>query len=353
MVVVDHDVESLEVRLRELTAAPDLGRVPIPIHGISLSPTNQETGEDVITTDLAKGSLRLDRLLINRGEAILGGAALSPDTVLPVPLLANIIPSVKVVSEHNRSITVVPMAEDGESARHSARVAAYHALSDERPQASSVVPRARPVSDKYTVPENLPLRLTYIVVALGEESRPRHIRKRITELVVALDHALIPQQNTFASRTILVPAGQGAIRGGDPLMRVTGEIHKGDIRPPSTDYLDVTQTMEELAKLIRENVASYDRRGQSLERPLVLFVMPTAALPGARCQSSYGRITEIAEVAWLVTDPAAGSASIEVDPTLVFADKEDVVSELLDAVGYPLVNVSEGDPLTRGASDLG
>ncbi len=93
--------------------------------------------------------------------------------------------------------------------------------------------------------------------------------------------------------------------------------------------------MPRLRDLIVRNKESKSRRREVLTTPLVIFILPTAALFGASTIGPYRDIKTLAEVGWLVTDREGPPPSIEIDPDRLVFDHPDAVNEILYKLGYP------------------
>lgn len=331
VVVVDHDVLSLKARLDQITRSAELAAFPIHLHGVSLAPAKAGATSNIVALDATTEPSRLDSVLLQRAEAIVQETEIAESGAIPAPLLAQFITSVRPVAAPTNAIHAVRMADEEMVTVHEARVETAHAAA---PTLRPGAPRRQPVDDKYQTSKK-PLRLTYIVFAWGAESRPKGARQRIITLTQGLHDGLQPADDSLASRTTIVAAGQGKDR-----RRVLGQ-GQGAVSAilstwrPTMDYLDMAETMRQLTSLMTENLDSYKRRSQPLRTPLVLFIMPTAAMSGSMCQSYYRRIKQLADVGWLITDAQAPSPNYEVEESTLVMDKDDAINELLHAVGYP------------------
>lgn len=331
LVVVDYDLASLRLRLNQITGSPELLAFPVHIQGVSLTPARGDIDTNLVVLDPAAGPNRLDSVLLERAEAVVQEAEIAGSGVMPARLLAQLVTSVRPVTGPTSTIHAVRMADEEMAAAHEARVEATHSAA---PMTRPVASRQRTVDDKYHIPERLPLRLAYIVLAWGVESRPKEVRRRMISLAQSVDDGLTPTRDWMTSRTTLVAAGQGKDRQrmlmqGAPASSVLGSWR------PTMDYLDMAETMRQLVDLITHDMASYNRRSQPLERPLVAFIMPSAAMSGPKCLSYYRKVKQLADVGWLITDEEAPPPSYEVDSSTLVLDKEDAVNELLHVVGYP------------------
>jgi hypothetical protein len=351
IVVVDQDVPTIEKRMKHLHDSPEFTTLPIHLRGISLRPSQNSLPSNVTAIDRSLGVVRLDNLLIQACRAIMEEAQVAGESTLHSALLTKAIGAGQVSSFNSAAqVAAARLVDEDQAAAHAALLEAAHRVIADPPPAQAMTPLGR--DDPYVVTEGLPLRLTYLVVANGAESRPKAIRQRLADLIVGLDQGLIPEPGTIASRTWLVAAGQSATN--DPIMRTTGTMRKDDLWRPVSDFLDMTMTMEEIARLVAENKASYERRNQPLVQPLVLFIMPTATLPGARCRSYYRKIRDLADIGWLITDKDAPSPSVEIDTTRLVIDKDDVINELLYSVKYPISpSAGQGNDRSDVATPVG
>jgi len=311
VIVVDTDGASVTSRLKALRTSKDLRALPVVVRGVSLSPMTSATPE-VTDIDESSGPVRLDTVIADVGKQILAEAQATPEFMMPSELVGDVL-----------GVTM---------ARLSAPVIfdpPTHAEPDNTDQRSTM-PERPEVSEPETAPDDLPLRLTYIVTALGAEARPRWTRARITDLVLQLDGALVPQDDPITSRTSFVVAGRPDIARKAVS---TGKLERGDICRPSADDLDMTKTMDQVSHLLADDIAACNRRGHKLARPLVIFIMPSATIAGIYCHEYYKKIKKAADIGWLVTNPDAGAPSTAIDASRVVVDKPDAASELLCAMG--------------------
>ena len=326
VIVVDH-AQNLETIMMGLRGAPQLTGIRMQVRGISLTPISGEPIKGVTTLGPDQG---LDPLILRVCEEIIESSQSSTRMSVPALELGKVFSSVKIGSRIADEVEPARMMDQEESAAHANQVAIASSVSAQEQRPALLQPSPQ---DPYMAPGGLPLRLTYLVIANGVESKPKKIHNGIVELVVDLDRGLTPHHNTFASKTRLVAAGQGESRR--PIMRDTGSIDKASIWKPSSDFLDMTRVMRELLQLVTEDIESCQRRGQKLSKPLVLFVLPDAAMSGERCLNLYRSLKERADIGWLITDKDAPGPNAEVDGQRVVTDKFDVVNELLYKVGYP------------------
>jgi hypothetical protein len=319
VVIIDHDQASVETRISQIKSSPEYATLPIHLQGIGLSPGEAGAPANIVSLDLSAGPARLDNVILQSSFAIVEEAAMNSDGVVTAAHLSNFFPSIEIVASDNIGIQAVRQADD-EVADETNRLLAKS--------------QRRHTTDKYAVALDRSLRLTYIVVALGAESRPKTIRRRIIDLAVGIDQGLCSENDDSIGRTILVVAGQGKSR--QRMFIQTGELVASDFDSwrSTFDYLDLTETMNQLSILIRENLASFRRRAQRCDRPLVMFILPSAALSGTRCLQYFQSIAELADIGWIVTDINASLSGYEAVEFTMVHDKEDVVNELLHAVGH-------------------
>jgi hypothetical protein len=190
-----------------------------------------------------------------------------------------------------------------------------------------------------------PLRLTYFVIDTSRDAKPRAKSARLTSLVLELDKELVPPNLSKRSDSILVASNYPDLATAP---KPTGTILGSDMWPASGDNLDLSVTMARLRDLIVRNRESKARRKELLTTPLVIFILPTAALFGAATIASYRDIKNLAEVGWLVTDREGPPPSIEIDQERLVFDHPDAVNEILYRLGYPeeLVYSEEEAPPT-------
>lgn len=335
VIFIEPDVDAVDRAISECQSAQELVGLPVQFRGISLTPILDAEREDMVGINASLGPVRFDHLLLDMCRSILATAQTSSSMTMTSGILTRAIGAGSVASSPEEEVTAARLADDEVAETHSALVATTHAPSRALMPESGTIPEHHPrhlphANDKYAVAEGLPVRLTYLVLAMSSESRPSRVRSRVVALARALDRELVPLPGTIASRTVLVAAGQGETRS--PVMRVTGNLVESDFWKPAADFLDMTRTMEELVRLVTENIASFERRSQPLVRPLVIFVMPTAAMAGARCLSHYRKLKDLGDIGWIITEKDTTSPSSEVDLHGLVVDKEDVVNELLHAM---------------------
>jgi hypothetical protein len=326
VIVVDYG-QNLETIMMGLRSAPQLTGIRMQVRGISLTPISGEPIKGVTTLGPDQG---LDALILRICEEVIESSQSSTRMSVPAPELGRVFSSVKIGSRIADEVEPARMIDQEESAAHANQVAIASSASVQEQRPALLQPSPQ---DPYMAPGGIPLRLTYLVIANGAESKPKNVHNRIVELVVDLDRGLTPHHNMFASKTRLVAAGQGDSRR--PIMRDTGSIDRASIWKPSSDFLDMTKVMRELLQLVTEDIESCQRRGQKLRKPLVLFVLPDATMSGERCLNLYRSLKERVDIGWLITDKDAPGPNAEVDGQRVVTDKFDVVNELLYKVGYP------------------
>lgn len=326
VIVVDYG-QNLETIMMGLRSAPQLTGIRMQVRGISLTPISGEPIKGVTTLGPDQG---LDALILRICEEVIESSQSSTRMSVPAPELGRVFSSVKIGSRIADEVEPARMIDQEESAAHANQVAIASSASVQEQRPALLQPSPQ---DPYMAPGGIPLRLTYLVIANGAESKPKNVHNRIVELVVDLDRGLTPHHNMFASKTRLVAAGQGDSRR--PIMRDTGSIDRASIWKPSSDFLDMTRVMRELLQLVTEDIESCQRRGQKLRKPLVLFVLPDATMSGERCLNLYRSLKERVDIGWLITDKDAPGPNAEVDGQRVVTDKFDVVNELLYKVGYP------------------
>lgn len=326
VIVVDYG-QNLETIMMGLRSAPQLTGIRMQVRGISLTPISGEPIKGVTTLGPDQG---LDALILRICEEVIESSQSSTRMSVPAPELGRVFSSVKIGSRIADEVEPARMIDQEESAAHANQVAIASSASVQEQRPALLQPSPQ---DPYMAPGGIPLRLTYLVIANGAESKPKNVHNRIVELVVDLDRGLTPHHNMFASKTRLVAAGQGDSRR--PIMRDTGNIDRASIWKPSSDFLDMTKVMRELLQLVTEDIESCQRRGQKLSKPLVLFVLPDATMSGERCLNLYRSLKERVDIGWLITDKDAPGPNAEVDGQRVVTDKFDVVNELLYKVGYP------------------
>ena len=326
VIVVDYG-QNLETIMMGLRSAPQLTGIRMQVRGISLTPISGEPIKGVTTLGPDQG---LDALILRICEEVIESSQSSTRMSVPAPELGRVFSSVKIGSRIADEVEPARMMDQEESAAHARQVAIASSASVQEQRPALLQPSPQ---DPYMAPGGIPLRLTYLVIANGAESKPKNVHNRIVELVVDLDRGLTPHHNMFASKTRLVAAGQGDSRR--PIMRDTGSIDRASIWKPSSDFLDMTKVMRELLQLVTEDIESCQRRGQKLRKPLVLFVLPDATMSGERCLNLYRSLKERVDIGWLITDKDAPGPNAEVDGQRVVTDKFDVVNELLYKVGYP------------------
>lgn len=346
VIVIDQNIAAVAERITHIGEGPELIGLPLQLHGVSLTPARDNVPPEITAVDPSYGPVRIDNLIIQTAKKMLERAESGDGMVLPAPVLAAMT-NTSVEPDSTDRVVAVPLPDEQVPVTPRTPGTVANGASHGTPRQSST--KAGPVQDRYVVREGLPLRLTYMVVALGAESRPKEVRKRITGLIVELDHALVPDLDVFASKTILVPAGQGQMRDREPRMLKTGDVTEDLLTQwkawkPTTDFLDMTQTMEQVASLLTENQASCMRRSQPLMRPLIIFIMPTASMSGARCLSYYRTLKDRADIGWLITNRNASSPNPEIDTDRLVVDKEDVINELMFAVGYPIGTAAQRLP---------
>lgn len=330
VIVVDHG-QNLETIMMGLRSAPQLTGIRMQVRGISLAPISGEPIKGVTTLGPDQGPDQgLDPLILRVCEEIIESSQSSTRMSVPALELGKVFSSVKIGSRIADEVEPARMMDQEESAAHARQVAIASSVGTQEHRPALLQPSPQ---DPYMAPGGLPLRLTYLVIANGAESKPKKIHNRIVELVVDLDRGLTPHHNMFAGKTRLVAAGQGDSRR--PIMRDTGSIDRASIWKPSSDFLDMTKVMRELLQLVTEDIESCQRRGQKLRKPLVLFVLPDATMSGERCLNLYRSLKERVDIGWLITDKDAPGPNAEVDGQRVVTDKFDVVNELLYKVGYP------------------
>jgi hypothetical protein len=326
VIVVDYG-QNLETIMMGLRSAPQLTGIRMQVRGIRLTPISGEPIKGVTTLGPDQG---LDALILRICEEVIESSQSSTRMSVPAPELGRVFSSVKIGSRIADEVEPARMIDQEESAAHANQVAIASSASVQEQRPALLQPSPQ---DPYMAPGGIPLRLTYLVIANGAESKPKNVHNRIVELVVDLDRGLTPHHNMFASKTRLVAAGQGDSRR--PIMRDTGSIDRASIWKPSSDFLDMTKVMRELLQLVTEDIESCQRRGQKLRKPLVLFVLPDATMSGERCLNLYRSLKERVDIGWLITDKDAPGPNAEVDGQRVVTDKFDVVNELLYKVGYP------------------
>lgn len=336
VIVVDHSAEAVAQWLDFLGRAPSFAGVPVHFSGVSLGGDDTDLRPDIVTTSPDDGPRRLDSVLLGRGEALLVAASLSPDAVVPGGMLAEMVPGIRLKETVDRPVVLVSATDEAEADEHAALVARYHESPAVRVQAETASAGGQ-FDEKYLVAEGVPVRPTYIVVSPRGHDQEKQARERTLDLAIAVDSALIPTDDSVVSRTWLVPARrEGDQMGSAPVMNITGQVTRSQVPASSRGSVDMTSALESLVKLITANVASFERRGQLVARPLVVFIMATAKLSGALCLSHYRRLESLADIGWILTDPSADPPSLAIDSTRVVEDNEDVVAELLAALNLPL-----------------
>ena len=130
-------------------------------------------------------------------------------------------------------------------------------------------------------------------------------------------------------------------------MRPSGTLTATDLPRGGATHVDMRATMRGVAALVRHHEASFRRRGQALTPAVVVFVFPSATLPGPTTLAAYRAIKDLATVGWIITGSGAGSPSRDVDPATLVYDSDDAASELAAAVGLAEVEASRVDSILR------
>jgi hypothetical protein len=93
--------------------------------------------------------------------------------------------------------------------------------------------------------------------------------------------------------------------------------------------MDAAKTMQEAATLLERQIDRITRSQIPLLKPIVVFLLPNAALFGVIALTEYQRITAMAEVGWIVTDLNGPAPHDLVEPNRLVHDYDLAVDELL------------------------
>lgn len=332
-VLVSQDgIPGLQSRLSAISRDPQLGALHPVGRGISYATASDPT-YDVTSVETLAGTPRLDSSIVSGAEMIRAAYLADESMLTTAPVLAQLVPELRL-STPDESQPPVP--------------ADSNAGGSPGPSSSPALAAAPPVATGPAVgaltppPAPLPpLRLTYFVIDTSRDTKPRAKRSRLTRLVQDIDTGLAPTTPSMRSESIVVAAND-PIRGSEP--RATGTLRESEIWAASGDNLDLSVTMPRLRDLILRNTESKARRKELLTKPLVIFILPTAALFGASTIGPYREIRTLAEVGWLVTDHEGPPPSIEIDLDRLVFDHTDAVNEILYKLGYPEEEVSVPTP---------
>ncbi|MEU1972868.1 hypothetical protein ABZ477_14525 [Microbacterium sp. NPDC019599] len=350
VVVLDRQPTAVADRVAALRASPRLKGVPLQVHGLSVDGRSVDADESVGESGRAGRAERnpgatvrdgLDVALLSTIEEAMLGAEEDPALLIPEPMIVELFAGRTVRREPARGVRAVPLRDADEAASHASLLAARTGQRAEEPLASEPAPplvNAAPVVSR-------PLRRVYIVAGAGLESRPRKVRRRLGELVESLDRALLSSDSETTGYTWLVAAGTP--RFSEPIVRPSGTLKAADLPRSSATSVDMRATMRGVAALVSSNEASFRRRGQPLTPAVVVFVLPSAILPGPTTLGAYRAIKNLATVGWLVTDSAVRTPNRDIDLATLVYDKDDAASELASALRDAELDASDLDSVLR------
>lgn len=312
VIVVDSDLDTLSRRMPALERHPDFANLPLIWRGVTL-----DSRDSPISS-----STRLDAVLLQEIASLVQEIERT-NAAVPVELLARLLPEVRATFAEAGMVAAVGNAGTEGDLRPNKTLIIDGTVDPTPPvEADSVAVASE---DPYPTTESQPLRLTYVVAGWGLEARPRSVRRRLIEILDELEGGLNAAEDVV-SRTTVIAASQGVEKRAT-VRENWAKTTLGTWRP-STEHLDITATMRDVAELVVENVASYERRSQALTKPLVIFLLPSPTLTGAMCATFYRKIKDIADVGWIVNGDKK-QPSYEIDSETVVRDKEDAVNELL------------------------
>lgn len=320
VLVVDNERDRLSGQIEEIRRSPRLTTLPLQVRGVLFGVPGRALPSGVVAVDPATSPIQLDRVIYNIVIEILSDADVTRASA-NVSDLAKRLGFSPAPANEEPEITATPFPEDGRAAMVLPDVAGL-APSHEAPATVTGYPGRYKTAGQR-------LRMTYIVVDTSKQSRTKQTRQRLTALASQLDHALAPVNKAFESRTWIVGAGRGAEHR---VLLTTGHLTSKDVPRASQEFLDLTQTMAETLRLVREDRDSFGRRGQELMTPLVAFILPAGRVIGPRCVEYYQELSDIANVGWIATDRDTLPTEV-VDPARYVLDKDDAVNELVTAMG--------------------
>lgn len=337
-VLVSQDaIPSLQARLATIFTDPRLTALHPLGRGISYAKAADPTS-DVASVEMLASTPRLDSSIVSGAELIRTAYLADESMLITGPVLSQLVSGLRFSASGEPLPPVLAGPNPGQADSN-----AYSPSAPSPAQAPAAsAPDAPAVGALTPPPAPLPpLRLTYFVIDTSRAAKPREKRTRLKQLVQEIDSGLTPSNLSTRSESIVV-ASSAPVRASEP--RATGALLESDIWAPSGDSIDLSVTMTRLRDHIVRNKESKARRREALTRPLVIFILPTAALFGASTIAPYREIRTLADVGWLVTDREGPPPSIEIDPERLVFDHPDAVNEILYKLGYPEEEVSVPAP---------
>jgi hypothetical protein len=321
VVVGDDPIAAVQTRLASVSRDAELAALHPVGRGISFSGGTEPTAE-VAAVELSAGVARLDSSIVSAAVQIRAEHFADDSALIDSVTLSQLVPELTLRAPDEPPAALVAQETD------SGRTAASMAPPLPQP------PHGRPAADALALPRAplAPLRLTYLVIDSSQDSKPRRVRARLSRIAQELDRLLVPRDDDLRSETVLVGAG-APNRVSD--LKPTGGVRPADFWRASNATLDLAATMTQLRDLIIRNKDSKTRRREELITPLVIFILPTAAMFGAATLMPYRQITHLAEIGWFVTRTDGPPPSIEIDPDRLVYDHSDAINELLYKIGYP------------------
>lgn len=340
VLIGEESTDDLQARLDTIKTSVELAALHPMGRGVSFSNDPLPTA-DVAPVEMLAGVARLDSSIVSAASLIMNQLVTEEPLLIPSDTMSQFVAGLKLVEPDESAGPLAPPQANNSVVDDRGSATGAHSSEWSSTDAQVAVGALPPLA-----PPPPPLRLTYFVIDAGQDSRPRKARARLMELVAKLDKGLMPRDSTIVSETCLIDAvAPGRIREPKP----TGTIRPDDIWRPSNGLLDLAESLTQLHDLMIRHRESRARRRIELARPLVLFVLPTAAMYGARTLIQYRRIKDLADVGWLVTREDGPAPSAEIDPDKLVYDHSDVVNELLYKIGYPedLPDLPQPDPTTN------
>ena len=323
VVVSDDPIEMLQTRLTSISEAVELAALHPMGRGISFSRDTEPT-VDVAPVELPAGGARLDSSIVSAAVQIRSQYFSDESTLFDSATLRQLVPELTL-----RAPDEPPAALSSQDTDSGGAVATIAAPLQQPPDGDRAGATGAPTAPRTPL---APVRLTYLVFDSSQDSKPRRVRARLIRLVQDLDKRLVPRDNTLRSETVLVGAG-APDRVSD--LRATGTVQPSDFWRASNGTLDLADTMTRLRQSIIRHKESKLRRSEPLAKPLVVFILPDAALYGAATLIPYRQIRDLADIGWLVTRSDGPPPSIEVDQDRLVYNHSDAINELLYKIGYP------------------
>ncbi|HRY10359.1 MAG TPA: hypothetical protein P5544_10315 [Candidatus Nanopelagicales bacterium] len=322
VVLIGQDaISDLQSRLAAILADPQLTALHPLGRGISYAAPAEPTS-DVASVEMLGSTPRLDSSIVSASELIRASYLADESMLIAGPVLSQLVPGVRYLAARESPVSVdsAPVA-DGTIAVTLAQASAPP--TPDAPAVGALTPPPAPLP---------PLRQTYFVIDTSRAAKQRAKRTRLTQLVREMDQGLVPSTPSTRSDSIVVASSE-PVRASVP--KVTGTLLDSDVWGPSDSTLDLSVTMPRLREIMVRHRESKTRRNELLAKPLVLFILPTAALFGATTIGPYREIKTLADIGWVVTDPEGPPPSIEIDPDRLVFDHPDAVNEILYRLGYP------------------